>query len=43
MNATAGSHNCDANADCTNQVGTFNCSCKSGFNGDGNTGNCTGL
>ena len=39
---SSGGHNCDTNANCTNLVGTFSCSCKSGFTGDGTNGNCTG-
>ena len=31
---------CDINADCNNLNGTYNCSCKSGYQGDGF--NCTG-
>ena len=27
--------NCDDNADCTNTDGSYNCSCKTGFSGDG--------
>ena len=38
MNST---NNCSANADCANTEGSFNCTCKSGFAGDGNT--CTGI
>lgn len=30
---------CDANADCQNNQGSFSCSCKAGFTGDGKT--CT--
>ena len=37
---SAGTDNCDANADCTNTVGSYNCTCKSGYSGDGVT--CTG-
>ena len=42
---TDGSHNCDSSvkADCYNTVGSFRCSCKEGFLGDGTAGNCTGL
>ena len=35
-----GSHNCDVNAVCANQLGNFICDCKEGFTGDGLT--CTG-
>ncbi len=31
---------CDVNADCQNTVGSYICSCKAGFTGDGKT--CTG-
>ena len=33
----AGIHTCDENADCTNTVGSFNCSCRSSYFGDGFT------
>jgi hypothetical protein len=33
-------HNCDENAVCTNNVGSFTCACKNGFTGDGTS--CTG-
>merc|ERR1711939_568696 len=33
------SHNCHANANCQNTVGSFDCECQSGFTGDGTT--CT--
>ena len=32
---------CDINANCTNTEGTYNCTCKSGFVGDGK--DCTGV
>ena len=32
--------NCDANADCSNTVGNFTCTCKDGYEGDGVS--CTG-
>ena len=35
-----GTHNCSIHAWCSNVEGSFNCSCKSGFLGDGTT--CTG-
>ena len=30
-----GVHNCDVNANCTNSVGSFNCSCNTGYSGNG--------
>ncbi|KAL9975104.1 hypothetical protein ACROYT_G012220 [Oculina patagonica] len=30
-----GSHECDVNANCTNTVGSYNCTCKEGYAGDG--------
>lgn len=30
-------HNCHKNADCVDLLKGFNCSCKSGFSGDGQT------
>ena len=37
---TNGENKCDANANCTNIVGSYSCTCKTGFSGDGF--NCTG-
>ena len=34
------SHNCSENANCTNTEGSFNCSCKPGYIGNGH--NCSG-
>ena len=39
--AMISTNDCSANADCTNTVGSFNCTCKPGFTGDGNT--CSGI
>jgi len=35
-----GANNCDVNAVCNNTGGSYNCSCKDGFHGDGI--HCTG-
>ena len=35
-----GSHVCDVNANCTNTVGSHNCTCKEGFTGNGRS--CSG-
>ena len=35
-----GSHLCDVNANCTNSVGSHNCTCKEGFTGNGTS--CAG-
>ena len=32
--------NCDENANCSNTVGSYNCTCKDGFTGDGHS--CSG-
>ena len=37
---TNGTHSCDVNAVCNNTWGSYNCTCKDGFYGDGI--NCTG-
>ena len=33
-------NDCDENADCTDTIGSYNCSCNPGYEGDGF--NCTG-
>ena len=35
-----GTHNCNSNAVCNNTKGSYNCTCKPGYEGDGN--DCTG-
>ncbi|XP_013404379.1 fibrillin-3, partial [Lingula anatina] len=37
----AGTHNCDANADCTDTADGFTCACRAGYTGDGQT--CTDI
>ena len=34
-------HVCDVNANCTNTYGSYNCSCKEGYTGDGRS--CSGI
>lgn len=36
----AGSAKCDMNADCRNTEGSYNCTCKTGFTGNGTS--CSG-
>ena len=38
---TENTHSCDGNASCTNTIGSYNCMCNFGFEGDGF--NCTGM
>ena len=33
-------HDCDMNADCNNTLGSYECSCKDGYHGNGT--NCSG-
>ena len=37
---TGAIHKCDVNAECINTHGSYNCTCKPGYTGDGI--NCTG-
>ena len=37
---TGGTHDCDVNAECNNTQGSYNCTCKDGFHGNGT--NCSG-
>jgi len=34
---TLNTHHCDVDAICQNEIGSFNCTCKDGFVGDGKT------
>ena len=36
-----GTHNCDNNATCQNTLGSFNCSCNPGYDGNGTS--CFGM
>ena len=36
-----GTDNCHVNADCTDNIGSFQCTCSAGYSGDG-VDNCTG-
>ncbi|XP_022794457.1 fibrillin-1-like [Stylophora pistillata] len=38
---TVGTHDCDKNAECNNTLGSYKCTCKDGFKGNGT--NCTDL
>ena len=32
---TLNTHHCDVDAICQNEIGSFNCTCKDGFSGNG--------
>ena len=36
-----GTATCDANASCNNTIGGYNCTCNSGYEGNGFHGNCS--
>ena len=36
-----GTTECDSEATCINTIGGYNCSCNSGYEGDGFEGNCS--
>ena len=38
-----GDHNCDTNANCTDNQGSFECTCNPGYSGDGVIGSCIGM
>ena len=35
-------HTCDMNADCTNTEGSYYCTCREGYSGEGSNGTCHG-
>ena len=37
---TEGNHHCGVNAECSNTLGSYNCTCEDGYEGNGT--NCTG-
>ena len=37
---TEGNHDCGVNAECSNTLGSYNCTCEDGYEGNGT--NCTG-
>ena len=39
---TTEADDCDTNAACTNNMGSFACACNDGYTGDGKTGDCQG-
>ena len=34
---------CDGNASCTNTIGSYTCTCKEGYTGEGGVGACDGM
>ena len=38
-----GLDNCDVNAKCLNNVGSYDCTCNDGFEGSGFTGSCNSM
>ena len=43
INECAGENNCSENSNCTNTLGSYQCSCHDGYLDEGNGYTCTGM